>query len=98
MAAQWSEGRFRGSLSGARVCLVSLGRRAKQTRLTKKTRWTRSPPRAAKRWIAKPVEQDSLSWAEYFILQISPTCLHLASDHSLWDKLSSHCNSLEHIG
>lgn len=45
MAALWSERRFRGSLSDARDCLVSLVRRTKQTR---KTRWTRSPPRAAK--------------------------------------------------
>ena len=32
------EGGFRGSLSGARVCLVSLVRRTKQSRQTKETR------------------------------------------------------------
>src|ERR1700675_12507 len=47
-------GRFRGSLSGARVGLVSLVRRTKQTRQTEATGWTRSLPRAEKCWIARP--------------------------------------------
>jgi len=37
-----------GSLSGVRVCLISLVRQTKQTRQTKETSWTRSPPRTAR--------------------------------------------------